>query len=187
MKRHVEFNGLIPFQHSATSSFNNWMLLPHVGGGYDWMMDWGVIEPFVSLDWAVSFQRGFKETGAFPLNTKIKGQTPSILRSQLGCNFYEVWGSAKHLCIFEQSVSYVNKALFNTNMQAAIILPTASPSTSGSFTLWSYDRTLNLAGIGLELFYQHKPSQFFLSIAYQGEFGSGYISNNPIGTLGFFF
>ncbi len=162
--------------------------MPHLGGGYDWMMNWGVVEPFASLDWAVSFQRGYKETGAAPLNNQIHGQHPSILRSQVGLNVYETWDDEKHALIFQQSASYINKTLFKTKMTAAIIIPTALPAGApSSFTVQTYNKNLNLGGIGFELFYKHKPSGFFLSTTYQGEFGTTYMSNDITGTLGVFF
>jgi hypothetical protein len=71
-------------------------------------------------------------------------------------------------------------------MQAALIVaPTAG--VPSSFTVLTYNKTLNLVGVAAELFYKHKPSGFFLSGAYQGEFGSGYTSNDITGTLGVFF
>jgi uncharacterized protein with beta-barrel porin domain len=185
MKRDVVIPGPFPFHATAKSSFNDWLVMPHLGGGYDWMMNWGVIEPFASVDWAVSFQRAYKETGASPLNMQIKGKTPSILRSQIGLNIYETWDNEKYAFIFQQSASYVNKALFNTKMSAAIVIPTVIPA--GSFTVQSYNKTLNLGAVGLELFYKHKPTGFFLSTTYQGEFGSSYMSNDITGTVGVFF
>jgi hypothetical protein len=189
LQRNIAYGGPIPFCGTAKSSFNNWMMMPHLGGGYDWMLDWGIVEPFGSLDWAISFQKGYKEKGATPLNTRIRRQTPSILRSQLGINFYETWDSAKHLCIFQESASYINKALFSTKMRSSIIVaPSTAPAgVPTSFSLWTYDQVLNLGGIGFELFYKHKPTGFFLSTTYQGEFGTSYMSNDITGTLGVFF
>jgi hypothetical protein len=86
------------------------------------------------------------------------------------------------------SASYINKAFFSTNMKSTIIIPTAIPSGApSSFTLQTYDQTLHLFGAGLEAFYKHKPTGFFVSGAYQGEFGSGFLSNEVIGTVGVFF
>ncbi|HEV7736841.1 MAG TPA: autotransporter outer membrane beta-barrel domain-containing protein, partial [Chlamydiales bacterium] len=185
MQRNIALTGPLPFYATAESSFNTWTLMPHFSGGYDWMMDWGIVEPFGSVDWAVTFQESYKEKGAAPLNDKIKSQNPSILRSQLGINFYETWECEKHAFIFQQSASYINQALFSTKMSAAIILaPTAVP---GAFTVWTYDQTLNLGGVGGKLFYKHKPSGFFVSGAYQGEFGTSFMSNDITGTLGVFF
>jgi hypothetical protein len=41
--------------------------------------------------------------------------------------------------------------------------------------------------LDIELFYKHKPTGFFVSTAYQGEFGTNYSSNDITGTLGVFF
>jgi autotransporter-associated beta strand protein len=189
LHRNIVVTGPFPFKGTASSSFDNWQLMPHIGGGYDWMTDWGFVEPFGTLDLAVSFQESYKEKGAFPLNMHVKGGTPSILRSQMGINFYEIWDSKCHICIFEQKVSYVNKSPCNTKVNAAIILaPNTFPSGSpGSFAVLSYTEVLNLAGVGVELFYKHKGSGFYLSGTYRGEFGIDYMSNDATGSLGVFF
>ncbi len=186
MHRNINISGPNPIFEKAKSSFNDWVVMPHLGAGYDWKMCWGIIEPFASLDWAVSFQPTYTEKGASILNAKIKSQTPSILRSQVGLNIYETWENNKFLCIFEQSASYVNKAFFRTKMHTSLPSTTAG-GVPGSITLLTYDRTLNLGSVGAEIFYKHKPSGFFLSADYQGEFGSGYWSNDITGTLGVFF
>ena len=185
MSRHIVIGGSMPFDGTATSSFNDWVLMPHLGGGYDLMFSWGALEPFVSLDWVVNFQEAYQEKGAFPLNNEIESKNPSVLRSQIGLNVYETWDNATSALLFQQSVSYINKAFFNTNMVSQIVVP--STVTPGSFTVLTYNKTLNLAGVSAELFYKHKRSGFFASGAYSGEFGTSYISNSITGTLGVFF
>lgn len=188
MNRNILIKSAPPFHTKSKSSFNNWVLMPHLAGGYDWMMSWGVIEPFAMMDWAISFQESYNEMGATPVNMHIKSKSPSILRSQVGLNLYETWENLNHAVIVQESASYINKVLFGTKMDGAILIPTTAPSGApGSFTLETYDRTLNLVGLTLELFYKHKPSQFFLSGEYRGEFGSGYLSHEITGTLGVFF
>jgi hypothetical protein len=189
LQRNVRITGSSPFQATANSSFDNWQCMPHLGGGYDWMMKWGVIEPFAAVDWVVSWQSSYTEKGAFPLNMHVKCQTPSLLRSQIGLNFYETWEREKHLMIFEQSASYVNKIPFHMNVWSSLalapnLLPTNPP---GSFKTFSYDQILNLGNIRAEIFYKHKKSGFFMTASYNGEFGSSYRSNNVSGTLGVFF
>ncbi|HSX10885.1 MAG TPA: autotransporter-associated beta strand repeat-containing protein [Chlamydiales bacterium] len=201
MNRNVGFDGITPFQATAKSSFNNWGLLLHVGGGYDWMCDLSanddhnsmfdsvIVEPFAGFDWAINFQEDFTETGAAPLNMHTRSATPSIFKSQIGLNLYQTWNREEYVCILEESVSYVNKTPFDTTMTSSVViapapLPTGAP---GSFTLLTYDKVLNLGSLRAEVFYKHKPSEFFLSGSYAGEFGSGYISNAVQGTLGVFF
>jgi len=181
MKRHIGFDGSIPVCACTKASFNNWMMMPHFGGGYDWVTDWGFIEPFASIDWAISFQKTYKEKGGAPFSVKVKHQTPSILRTQLGVNFYETWESPQHTLIFEQSASYINETFFNTKMRYSFLV------SSSSFSAFTYDRTMNLGSIGAEIFYKHKRTGFFLSATYLGEFGTLYMSNAMTGTLGVFF
>jgi uncharacterized protein with beta-barrel porin domain len=187
--RRIAVLGPFPFKDTASSSFTDLQCMPHLGGGYDWMMDWGVVEPFGSLDWVIGFQESYREKGALPLNMHVKSQMPSTLRSQIGINFYENWDFCSCLLICQQKVSYVNQSFFNTNVDAAIILaPGTFPNGSpGSFEVLSYDAVLNLAGVGAELFYKHKRSGFFVSGTYRGEFGISYVSNDVTGTLGVLF
>lgn len=181
MERNIVVTGPNPFHSTASSDFDNGQFMPHIGGGYDWLTEWGVIEPFATLDWAISFQESYKETGAYPLNMHVKRETPSIVRTQLGVNFYETWEKKEHLFVFEQRAIYVNKSPLNTHMTASFL---AVPEPHGSFGVQTYDEVLNLAGVGLDFFYKHKRSGLTLSTTYRGEFGVSYTSNDVTGALG---
>jgi uncharacterized protein with beta-barrel porin domain len=189
LSRIVRIAGATPFNATAKSSFHQWLAVPHLGGGYDWMFNWGVVEPFASIDWAFSFQPSYREKGASPLNMKIQRQTPSILRSEVGLNVYETWDKPTFVCIFEQSASYVNKTLFNTQMKATMTVAQATSvgGVPSAMTLFTYNHILNLGSVAAELFYKHKKSGLFVSGAYQGEFGTRYMSNDVVGTIGVYF
>jgi autotransporter-associated beta strand protein len=187
MHRKIDVPGPTPFHATAKSSFKIWQIMPHLGGGYDWMMKWGVIEPFVVVDCVGSRQTAYTETGAYPLNMHVKRQEPCMLRSQCGVNFYETWERASYLVIFEQSASYVNKLPFQMNVWTSLAIAPMVSSAPDSIGLSSYDEMLNLGGISAEIFYKHKRSGLFISATYYGEFGSSYRSNDLTATLGVFF
>lgn len=190
MRRNVMIPSATPFHQTATSSFNNWQVMPHLGGGYDWFFDWGVLEQFAYFDWVVNFQTGYVESGAAPLNMSIRQNTSSMLRSQMGLNAYETLDFSFGTCILQESLSYVNEAPFNTNVNSSIVLvqpatiPAGAPS---SFSVTSYNRVLNLASVGVNLFYKHKRNGLFFSLAFEGDYGPDYISNDIQGVLGLFF
>jgi len=112
-----------------------------------------------------------------------------MLRSQAGLNLYQTWDEESCVCILEESLSYVNKTPFNTNIHSAVIIaPSALPfGAPSSFSAQTYNEMLNLFNCGFEIFYKHKPSKFFFSVIYEGEFGSRFMSNDVQGTLGLFF
>lgn len=162
-------------------------MIPHAGIGYDVLFSWGTLEPFVSLDYAVTFQPAFTETGAYPLNMSTQSATPSLLRSQVGLNVYEMIDNCAYVLVFEQSASYVNKKSWGSDSTSALALAATLSTAPSPLTLAGYSKTLNLYSVGADIFYKHKASGFFISGAYAGEFGTGYMSNNVQGTLGWFF
>ena len=60
------------------------------------------------------------------------------------------------------------------------------PGASRSFTVETFKDDQNLISPSLELFFRGKGGVFF-SLNYDGEFGSGYTSNEIMGTIGVFF
>jgi len=187
MKRNVSIGGATPFNETARSAFNVWTIIPHLGFGYDAVYDWCVIEPFASADCSVNFQSKYSETGASLLNMTVKSSAPMLIRSQAGCNFYQIFDTETSLCILNESISYMNKAPINTNMTATLVVASASPGFGGAFNAFTYNKNLSLFAGSFEVFYKHKPSRFFLSATYDGEIGSGYRSNVFQGAAGRYF
>jgi uncharacterized protein with beta-barrel porin domain len=184
-QRNVALEGPAPFHSTAKSSYHNWQVMPQLGGGYDhgfcWGGSWIVIESFVQLDYALTFEPAYRESGAAPLNMQIGSSSPSILESRAGLNLYETIENEGSLLGLRESLSYVNKVFFGTRSKGSIV------NAPGSFTVETYNQTLNLFAIGGELFYKRKVSGFSLSLSYNGEFGKSYISNEGQVALGLFF
>ena len=177
--RHISFSG---FNADAKSSHNGVQIVPHLAGGYDFSFSWGSVEPFAALDCAVLLQDGFSEHGAGILGMDEPGSTSEFLRGEIGVNVYESWMWAWGACILKEKLSYLNRKGFGLGTISGVTIPGASRS----FTVETFKDDQNLISPSLELFFRGKGGVFF-SLNYDGEFGSGYTSNEIMGTIGVFF
>ena len=151
--------------------------------GYDFGFGWGAIEPFVTIDAVINFERGFSEKNASPLNMKQSSHTSEFYRVEAGMNAYETWEKPWGTCIVRETLSYVLRQPHHVgNVNAAIV------GAPGTFTVYSFTQTEHVLSPGLEIFAKHKNGGF-LSATYSGEFsfGTGYMSNELIGKVGFYF
>ncbi len=188
-QRHVAYpgvNAILPgFNQKAKSSHNGYQLVPHVSGGYDFTWEsgvfTGVLEPFAALDYVFNSEGNFSEHGAPLLNVHQKHRTSSVLRSEIGLNAYESWNKDWGVLILRETVSYINKAFFGTGRIRASFV-----GEPGAFTVGSFTTNQNLFSPAIELFVRLKNGAF-LTATYEGEYGSGYISNEVLGEIGVFF
>ncbi len=190
MHRNVSYGGAAPLNTKTKSKFNIWEIIPHLGGGYDFNLYRGqiVLEPYANIDCAYVAQGKIQETGSSVLNMMTDSKSSAVLRSEVGLNFYKVKETIDNLFICELSGGYVNRTAFNTNTTNALVIATPPPSNGlSSVTLLTYNKVLNLGMCKAELFYKYKPANAYGSIQYEGEMGSGYLTNSFRGTLGFFF
>ncbi len=185
-ERNVVFPG---FEATAKEDHNGWQLVPHLGIGYDWsncIECWNdlvyTIEPFASLDWAVLFEDGYSEKRATPLNMNIRSKTSSILRSEAGVHLYQTWNQCSGTWILKESVAYINKQPFNVGSMTASIV-----GAPGSFSLNSFENNQSLFTPGIEILYRSNEQRAMVSLSYDGEFGSGYISNEVQLRIGKYF
>jgi hypothetical protein len=166
---------------NATSETTAWLVTPHLelGGevtGCGWM-----IEPFAMLDWPSSWEQKFREHAAGSENVKQKKQHASLLRTEAGLRFYEniqyEWGRL----VFLEKASYVNKKPFHVGTVTTSFLLGAP----GSLTVDTLTSTQNL-GVGefAILFEPKKRKRPYVSLSYQGEFGSTFQSHQGMITLG---
>ena len=103
---------------------------------------------------------------------KVKSKTSSILRSEVGFNFYQEWNACFGTWILKETVGYINKQPFNVGaMNAAIV------GAPGSFTVTSFNDNQSLFTPGVEILYRSDEWRAMISLSYDGEFGSGYIAN----------
>lgn len=174
-KRNIFFPG---YNATVRSHSQGGQLTPHLGFGYDLVLDAGAIEPFAQFDWAIDWNGGFTEQGGTPLAMDQRSQTSSMLRSEVGIASYQTckMGDAG-LFVIKGKLSYVNKTPFQTGRVTAAIV-----GAPGSFTVESFS-SQNLAAPGIEFFYKD-GNGIFCSATYEGEFGSGYSLNSAYLKLG---
>jgi len=188
--RNVNIPGPTPYHLRMTDDFPVCELMPFVSFGYDYTLsnNYGVLEPFVSLDWAMAYQGTITEKGGDPINMKTMAHNQWLIRSQIGMNYYKSWETLVWNAILQLSGSYVNKTPINAKSVNALVDPLPPPLGGLNYVaLTTYDKVLNLGSIGLDLFFKHKSTNVFGSISYSGEFGPLYVANSFQGMLGFFY
>jgi outer membrane autotransporter protein len=177
-KRHIVFTG---YNAHAFNSHRAFQLTPHVGVGYDFVVDWAILEPFATVDWVVNWDRGYQERGASLLNMRVKKKTTSMLRSEVGLQAYQNLVRSWGICVLREVAAYVNKKPFaNHEFKAAIL------GVGSSFTFESFTQTQNLLTLGFEMLFKGNNG-FFASFEYDGEFFAGFMSNQGQVKLGKYF
>lgn len=177
-KRHIVYPG---YDQTAHSSHHGWQLNSHLGIGYDWPFSICVLEPSISMDIVTNFQAGYKEHGGGTLSMQQDSSVSSLFQTQVGCALYESWDKSWGKLIFKQSLNYVyQKPLGVGRITAAIV------DVPGSFVVEAFSHALNLISPGVEIFYC-TPQNYFFSLNYNGQFGSGFRLNGIMGEFGIFF
>lgn len=177
-KRNIAFTGV---HSSATSSHFSYQLTPHFEIGYDHSFDWSVLEPFLTLDCVANWENGYTEYGAGLLDMKVASHTSSMLRTELGFRTYQNLERAWGLCIFRESMGYINKTPFsNTGFSGALL------GQSGTFNFETFTQSQNLLNVGFHMLFKGNNG-LFGSFEYEGEFFSGYVSNQVEGRFGYYF
>lgn len=166
------------FSANAHANIYSWQLVPHLEVGYDFDHDFLDILPFSSLDYAVNWQRGYKETNAAPYNATQGGKTTSMVRSETGVKFFQTWMFDWGTIFLKEKASYIFEKPFGNTVTAFF---TGTPNT---FAVTPLTHNLNLGSISLEIFSNIGiKSPIGISLSYDGEFGSNYISNEVMVSL----
>lgn len=174
--RKISFPG---FSKKTHADIFAWQCIPHLEVGYDVQFSWGDLIPFTSADWAISWQRGYREEGASPFNAKQKAHSSSMVRSETGFKFCEKWGCSWGAFFLKEKVSYVFEKPFGTGT-----VNTAFVGTPGAFTVSAVNQNLNLGAVGLNaLFSIGKEKPLIVDVGYEGEFGSRYWSSELMLTI----
>ncbi len=169
------------FHETAKSSYHAKELDLHFGTGYDFNINTGTIEPFGLLDWVVEWDPSYKERGAAPYNMKIASRTPWMLRLETGLNGYNTSIHSWGIFIVQGKLSYVYKKPHHVgHINAAIV------GAPGSFVVETLTSHQSLFSPAIELYWQAHWN-IYGSISYDGEFGSGYTSNQFYGKIGYSF
>ena len=177
-QREISFPGV---SETAKSHIQGWQLAPHFEVGYDWdLMDWFGIEPFSMNDWVANWEDGFSEHGAPGLEMSQKERFCSLFRTETGLRLHEITTFSWGQLILREKGSYAYQKMFHTGQITALLI--GSP---GSFTVSTLTGAQNL-GVGefSMLFLFANPKAPYLSISYQGEFGSRYQSHQAIIEIG---
>ncbi len=177
-KRNIFFPG---FDSTAKSSYHAGQLDLHFGTGYDFNLYTGTIEPFALLDWVCEWDPTYSETGATAYNMEISSKSSWMLRFETGLNGYNTTTFSSGVLIARAKLSYVYKKPHHVGtLNAAIV---GAPI---SFFVEAFSADQSLVSPAAELFWQTNWNGYG-SISYDGEFGSGYTSNQFYGKLGYFF
>ncbi|MBS0649405.1 MAG: autotransporter outer membrane beta-barrel domain-containing protein [Verrucomicrobia bacterium] len=177
-KRRISF---LEFSKTAKSSYHAQQLDVHFGAGYDFNIHTFTLEPFGFLDWVVEWDPSYLEKGASPYNMKISSRTPWMLRVETGLNAYKTTTYSSGIFIAQAKLSYVYKKPHHVgHLNAAIVTAPAS------FFVEAFTNKQSLVSPGLELYWQTTWNGY-TSITYNGEFGSGYNSNQFYLKLGYYF
>lgn len=177
-KRIISFQG---FRKTAKSSYYAEQLDFHVGMGYDFNIHTITIEPFGLLDWIVEWDPSYSEKGAAPYNMKVSSKTSSMLRLETGLNGYKTTTYTWGIFIAQAKLSYIYKNPHNVgHIKAAIV------NAPASFVAEAFTANQSLFSPAIELFWQTNWNGY-ASISYDGEFGSGYTSNQFYGKIGYAF
>jgi hypothetical protein len=154
----------------SKSKPHGFLLSPHLEISFPFYKNssWFLIEPFVLLDWANSWQKHFHEYGSSGLNIALKGQYSSLLRSEAGLRFYEIlrykWGRF----LIEEAMSFVNKKPFHTRSNRAFFV--GSLSSFSVETVSSKMQNLAMAHISFH-FFPNKERYPFGALMLQSEIG----------------
>ncbi|MEM7174427.1 MAG: hypothetical protein AAF443_00655, partial [Chlamydiota bacterium] len=112
------------------------------------------------------------------------GTYTSLLRTEIGLRFFESisyrWGAL----ILQQKASFINKVPFETQLQSAAFVASASSFNIDVFS----NRTQNLGVVQLSThLVPHRPKYPYGALHYQGEFGSSFQSHLILFEIGKYF
>lgn len=163
----------------ARGKINGWQIDPHLEGGYIRELSGYEFQVYAAFDCVVNWEGGFTEKGAGNLNVYQKSNSSSMLQSVLGLKFFQKMESRLARYGFKEGVSYINRTPFGTGTVTTSIF-----GSSDFVTLKSFTQTQNLGSVELVFFAEMgRGRDVITSIAYEGQFGSQYISNQVMLTL----
>ena len=181
--RHIFFTG---YNQEAKSNHNCYQGDPHLGFGYDFQVlsheqTKVILEPFAMLDCGYVFESSFHEHGAGTLDMHQNGRFSSIVRTEAGLNNYVSHTFEQSTFIMRLKLSYINEVPFRVGRMTANLV-----GFPGSFTVNSFTRNQNLISPRVEFFLKGNRGGY-LSIAYDGEFGSRSSANEAFIKIGRYF
>lgn len=165
------------FSGTAISKYPGYQVMPHMDMNYDFSINnICTVSPFYQIDYAINIESSFKEYGAGDLDMKESSVMASLLRQEVGLNFFEKWDlKEKGLLVFRQKGSYVNVNVFQHGN------PTAELVTVGSFPLLIPSGFQNFGSWAAEVRYQSRSTNLILT--FEGFYGDGFVNNAGYFTL----
>lgn len=155
---------------TAVGKYPGYQFMPHLDLNYDFHVGPVSFSPFYQIDYALSIQSAFDETGAGDLDFSVSANRASILRQEMGMNFYEKWDlKEKGLLVFRQKGSYVHLNSFQHGS------PTAQLINTGTFALFLPSGFQNFGSCAAEVRYQFKATHLLLT--FEGFYGDGFVNN----------
>ncbi|MBA3816438.1 MAG: autotransporter outer membrane beta-barrel domain-containing protein, partial [Parachlamydiaceae bacterium] len=160
----------------SKSQLKGWNISPHLELSYLFSIcqcDHLSMEPFLTLDWMYNSQSHFREHGSSGFNIKLNHQNSSIFRTEIGCRLYSTFQYKYGIFIFEEKLSYVNKSPTCKAIGTASFIGAAS-----TFDVTTFDPIVqNLGNAQLHVEFIPLKQDLYLSLDYQGEFGSYFQSH----------
>jgi outer membrane autotransporter protein len=177
--RNISFSD---FSAQAKSKHNGYVGDLHAGFGYDFEFEIGsfsgLFEPFAKVDWAYDFERGYDEQGAFPYNMHVGSHFSSMLQTEAGVSAYFSQNFEQGSWTLREKISYINRVPFEIGK----VFPNLV-GFPGSFALASFTDIQSIFSESLEISWETQSGSYG-SLMYDGEFGSGWILNEIVASIG---
>jgi uncharacterized protein with beta-barrel porin domain len=161
------------FSGDATATIYGWQCIPHFEIGYEIKHPHYVI-PFTQVDWAVTWQQGYREKGAEPFIVKSDSHSSSLLRSETGIKLYQKWDRSWGTFSLKEKLSYVYEKLFGSGAVVATFIGAPTPLSLTTVV----NEAFSLADVGIEFgAVIGKEHPTVVNINFDGEVGPTFWSN----------
>ncbi|MCH9618264.1 MAG: hypothetical protein SP4CHLAM5_03910 [Chlamydiia bacterium] len=178
--RKISYPGV---QTKASSRFSGWQVAPHLEFGFTFGSSLFEVQPYASFDYVYNWEDSYEETGALNLNMRVKAQESSMLQTQIGMKFFQSTFISSGRFGMKEGISYINRTPFETGT-----ITTSIFGATDFVSLRSFTESQNLGALDIEMFFQvGKEKNTTISLAYEGQYGDQYISNELILTLSHIF
>lgn len=160
---------------TSRSNVDGWLLLPHLELSAPIVKNgWFVFDPFAMFDYANNWQGKVREKGASGFNIEFDSSYASILRSEIGLRFFEIFEYGWGHFIVQEKGSFINKTPFHASNANAVFV--GSPASFGVEIFNSESQNLGAVQMNLE-FIPNAIRRPYFSLNYQGEFSSKAMTN----------
>ncbi len=163
--RNTDINNIFAFNHHS-----GYQLCPHLGGGYIFPLKNYQIRPYLTIDYAYSYQAGHLDTGPGAPNNYIDHSEASMLRTEMGLNLskksdYETFYSKLSLQLSAVNKRPLKRGLIvasnGTAYQSSKTITTAfSPGIEASL-IYNDGWSLSAFWVG-EYAYQYTQQEVFI-------------------------